>query len=375
MKGQFVQWLDSVGRLPALIGSIFTISLAIASSSVTALVQVSASLASAQPSTEAIAENLVSEASPQQEKAIHESVQRSSTVWASQSLARLMQQHKCAASTPPSTQPTIPSKPGQSVLDRSDSEEDSRYKIAALLFSCLEHWDKVPFNGQERFNSQEKRVLKTLRSEFKFELVALSANSASEPSLTFASIPQRSVRFDPVFSGQTPAAGKSISSQLGISSVSGMTPIGGASISKRSQNPQVMGLDFTNPMMPQLTQNTLGINAKADLGKIQLFGRYGVAQDSTSSRWGELLNTQALQAWTAGVGIENIVIPNSLLTVAASRVTGGSLQPTQTNYGAFYQFPITEQLTLSPRIVIMTHPDASGQTSEVQGALQATFSF
>jgi hypothetical protein len=173
------------------------------------------------------------------------------TVWASQSLARLMDQHDC------------PSQTGTEPLSIENGiGRVNRYKIAAQLFSCLENWD------QQVFDTQEQDTLKALRAEFKLELVALGGHRVSDPVLTS-------------------------------------------------------------------------------------------------------------QSWTAGIGIRDFILQQSVLTVSVSK----SIQPNnlfqaaQTNYGAFYQFPLTERLTLSPSIVIMTHSEKTGATPDVQGALQASFSF
>jgi hypothetical protein len=275
------------------------------------------------------------------------------TFWASQSLARLMDQHDC----PPQRAETEPLSIDNGI------RQVSRYKIAAQLFSCLEHWD------QQAFDTQEQATLQSLRSEFKLELVALQGYSASDPVLISVNIPP-----------------DSIGAHLGSQSFNSVanSPISTAkysqSISISSQGRLAMGVNYTDRALGA-PRNLLGIDAEASLGKIGLFGRYDAALGTQSSRTdrdpNDLLGDRSIQSWTAGIGIRDFMIQRSLLTVSVSKGIQPSsvTQSAQTNYGAFYKFPLTERLTLSPSIVIMTHSEKSGAVPDVQGALQASFSF
>lgn len=279
-----------------------------------------------------------------------------STVWASQSLARLMDQHDCSSQT--GTEPfSIESGIGHI----------NRYKIAAQLFSCLENWD------QQTFDTQEQATLETLRSEFKLELVALGGHSVSDPVLTSANISRkvsRSILRTQLLSSQPSNS---------ITNVPITTTEYSQSIKIASQGRLAMGVHYTDRAL-EAPRNLLGINAEASVGKIGLFGRYSTAlgtQSTQSDHDADLLGDRSIQSWTAGIGIRDFIIQQSILTVSVSK----SIQPNnlfqaaQTNYGAFYQFPLTERLTLSPSIVIMTHSEKTGATPDVQGALQASFSF
>jgi hypothetical protein len=87
------------------------------------------------------------------------------------------------------------------------------------------------------------------------------------------------------------------------------------------------------------------------------------------------LEDRSLQTWSAGIGIRGFIIPKSVLAVSAGRTLVNSFgQPSPINYSAFYQFPVGDHLTLSPSIVIINNPSNPG-TPDIQGAVQASFSF
>ncbi len=272
------------------------------------------------------------------------------TVWASQSLARLMDQHDC---------------PMQSAVNEPLSingglRQVNRYKIATQLFSCLEQWD------QQAFDIQEQATLKALRSEFKLELVALQGYSASG-SVISANIPRESI-------------GSLWNPQISDSVASSNTIEYRQSVEIASQGRVAMGLNYTDRAIDS-PHNLLGINAEVSLGRIGLFGRYSTALGTqprqTDRSPDELASDRSMQSWTAGIGVQDFMIQRSVLVVSVTKSIQPSsfTQPAQINYGAFYQFPVTERLTLSPSVVITTHPEKSGATPDVQGALQASFSF
>jgi hypothetical protein len=273
--------------------------------------------------------------------------------WASQSLARLMNQHDC----PPQSSDTEPLS-----ID-GGLRQVNRYKIAAQLFSCLEYWDR------QAFDRQEQSTLQALRAEFKLELVALQGYSASTPMLMSVSVPPDSI------GSYLSAPNSNVAANA-----SANTAEYRQSISITSQGRVAMGVHYTDRALGA-SRNFLGLNAEASLGKIGLFGRYSAALETQSSQTdrisNDLLGDRSIQSWTAGIGIRDLAIQRSVLTVSVSK----SIQPSnftqsaQIDYGAFYQFPLTERLTLSPSIVIMTHSEKAGAATDVQGALQASFSF
>jgi hypothetical protein len=284
------------------------------------------------------------------------------TFWASQSLARLMDQHDC----PPQSAET------EALSIDSGLRQVNRYKIAAQLFSCLEHWD------QQAFDTQEQAMLEALRSEFKLELVALQDYSAPDPVLISANIQSESIGSN--WSPQTSDFVVNIPINTIKYKYSDKYSEHRQSIDIASQGQVAMGVHYIDRALGA-PRTLLGINAEASLGKIGLFGRYGTALGPKFSQANRNFDNPAgdrsIQSWTAGIDIRDFIVQHSVLTISVNK----SIQPSnftqsvQTNYGAFYQFPLTQRLTLSPSIVIMTHSEKAGAAPDVQGALQASFSF
>jgi hypothetical protein len=280
------------------------------------------------------------------------------TLWASQSLARLMDHHDC----PPQSSATEPLS-----ID-SGIGEVNRYKIAAQLFSCLEHWDR------QAFDTQEQATLQALRSEFKLELVALQGYSASDPMLRSINIPPDSI------GSHFRLQNSNVAVNVPVTTAESNTAKYSQSINIASQGRVAMGVSYADQALGA-PGTILGIDAEASLGKIGLFGRYsatlGTQSTQSDRNLDNLLDDRSIQSWTAGVGIHDFMIQRSVLAVSVSRSIQPSnlTQPAQTNYSAFYQFPLTERLTLSPSLVIMTDSEKAGTAPDIQGALQASFAF
>ncbi|WP_404787211.1 hypothetical protein [Altericista sp. CCNU0014] len=64
-----------------------------------------------------------------------------------------------------------------------------------------------------------------------------------------------------------------------------------------------------------------------------------------------------------------------MLTLSAGSTLKRSLgQANSMNYGAFYQFPVGDRLTLSLSVTIVNNP-TKPNNPDIQGAIQASFSF
>lgn len=260
-------------------------------------------------------------------------------------LTQLIEHHDCSSY----------SNPSESVLNIS------RFKVAALLFNCLENWN------EQAFASHDQAALETLRSEFKLELVALQGSNVSEPLLLGSSFDQStSPAFSANYFGPDAFAYRSATqgSATGFSrSMTGKVQ-GRVSVDMNAANPAASGDTVSD------------INAEASLGNISLFDHYSTSLVDQSGVI-TLPVDRGSQVWTVGVGLRSFIIPNSMLGVSASKASSSatSAPPTQMSYGAFYQFPLTKRLTILPSIVIMPHATSSGPDPDVQGALRASFSF
>jgi hypothetical protein len=225
----------------------------------------------------------------------------------------------------------------------------NRYEIAALLASCLESLGDRPLNGQEQ------SALKTLRSEFSLELATLQGSQVD-----------------------------SIRLRQSAASNSGPQPLIIPSI-RLGRN---LASNSPNYSPDETEQKRLGIDAEARFGNVGVFGRYSVAVNTASespTAYGEEqplglamhvpLNKQDLPSWSTGIGIRGFIVSKSLLTLSAGNIVNNAPgQPNSVNYGAFYQFPVGDRLTLSPSVAIITNP-TKPNNPDIQGAIQASFSF
>jgi hypothetical protein len=251
------------------------------------------------------------------------------------SLAQLAQRYRCMA--PKAT--------------LKSSTSNNRIEMAALLASCLESL------GDRPLNAEEQSTIKTLRSEFKLELLALQDSQNDRIRL------RQSVDSNP---------GIQLSNDAAIGS--SLRWVKGQDLDSLLLHPQ----DKTAP-------NRVGIKAEANFGKVGVFGRYTVAAgtplslpDGANLSRNDLsasLGDRSFENWSAGIGIRGFIIPKSVLALTAGHTLVNSLgQSNPINYGAFYQFPIGDSLTVSPSVVIITNP-SNISNPDVQGAVQASFSF
>jgi hypothetical protein len=253
---------------------------------------------------------------------------------AEKSLAQLAQRYRCVA----------PKAPLKSALS-------SRIEMAALLASCLESL------GDRPLDAQEQSTIKTLRSEFKLELAALR-NSQNDIIRLRQSV--------------DPNPGIQLSNNAAIGS--SLRWVKGQDLDSLLLRPQ-----------DEAAPNRLGIKAEASFGKVGVFGRYTVAAGTplslsdganlSRSDLNSSLSDRSFENWSAGIGIRGFIIPKSVLALTAGHTLANSLeQPNPINYGAFYQFPIGNSLTVSPSVVIITNPNNTSNP-DIQGAVQASFSF
>jgi hypothetical protein len=249
---------------------------------------------------------------------------------AEKSLTQLAERYRCIA---PKASSSNPSR--------------NRVEMAALLASCLDSL------GDRPLNAQEQSTIKTLRSEFKIELAALQ-NSQNDIIRLRQSV--------------DPSPGIQSSSNAAIGS--SLRWVKGQDLDSLLLHPQ----DETAP-------NRVGIKAEANFGKVGVFGRYTVAAGTPLSlpNGADLsrsdLSDRSFENWSAGIGIRGFIIPKSVLALTAGHTVTNPLgQTNPINYGAFYQFPVGDRLTVSPSVMIISNP-TNPSSPDIQGAVQASFSF
>ncbi len=133
-------------------------------------------------------------------------------------------------------------------------------------------------------------------------------------------------------------------------------------------------LQYTNSSVEDLHQNVVGLNTEATFGRFGIFGRVGYSIDPT------LVTTKEANyflTWMAGAGVKDLFVPGSLLAVSAGQplVVQGQTGPEQTNFEAFYRFPLNDNISLTPAVVVITNPSNDTGNTIVQGVLRTTFSF
>jgi Carbohydrate-selective porin, OprB family/S-layer homology domain len=143
---------------------------------------------------------------------------------------------------------------------------------------------------------------------------------------------------------------------------------------KDSKNRFAVRLQYTHASTFDLHQNVVGLNTEATFGRFGVFGRVGYSIEPT------LINTKLSDydlTWMAGVGARDLFIPGSLLAASVGQplVRQGEVGPEQTNIEAFYRFPINDNISITPTIMVITDPGNAKENTIVQGVLRTTFSF
>jgi hypothetical protein len=122
-------------------------------------------------------------------------------------------------------------------------------------------------------------------------------------------------------------------------------------------------------------QNVLGLNAEATFGRFGLFGRFGYSLDPKIL--GTAVDPDYFMTWMAGVGVKDLFIPGSLLAAAVGQplIIQGEPGPQQTNIEAFYKFPVNDNISITPAVMVILDPSNTNQSTIIQGVLRTTFSF
>ena len=120
--------------------------------------------------------------------------------------------------------------------------------------------------------------------------------------------------------------------------------------------------------MPILTNLELAL-----LPQLAVFGRYGLGSyDDTA--FGDVEPNY----WMAGVAVRDLFKPGALAGIAAGQpfIEGAVGNATQTNFEAFYNFPVTNNITLTPLVQVITNPGNQDTNGTIfTGTLRTVFSF
>jgi hypothetical protein len=145
---------------------------------------------------------------------------------------------------------------------------------------------------------------------------------------------------------------------------------------KDDKNNFAVRLQYTNSSTLNVQQNVVGLNAEATFGRFGLFGRAGYSINPQIAGTG-IANNDFFLSWMGGVGVKDLFVPGSLLALAAGQpfIVDGDTNPDQFNFEAFYRFPVNDNITITPAVMVITDPANTNTETVIQGLVRATFSF
>ena len=117
-----------------------------------------------------------------------------------------------------------------------------------------------------------------------------------------------------------------------------------------------------------------GVNAEARLTPgVALFGRYGVGTYHNT-----VFDDITLDYWMAGVAFPDLFMLGAIAGIAAGQpiIAAEIGNATQTNFEAFYNFPINDAIRITPTLQVITNAgnqDANGAI--VTGTVRTVFLF
>jgi len=132
-------------------------------------------------------------------------------------------------------------------------------------------------------------------------------------------------------------------------------------------------LQYTRASVGNLDFNVGGVNVEWTLNpSIAIFGRFGYSGIS------DRISTINPYIWSAGVAFIDLIRPGALAAIAVGqpfveRTVGNS---TQTNIEAFYKFPLSENISVTPDLQFIINPNNNSSNSVITiGTLRTVFSF
>lgn len=120
--------------------------------------------------------------------------------------------------------------------------------------------------------------------------------------------------------------------------------------------------------------DVLGANVELALSRrLFVFGRYGYGSYNDTS-FGDI----EPQYWMAGVTMRNFFLPGASAGIAAGQpfIESRVGNATQTNFEAFYNFPLSENFGIAPLVQVITNPaNVEDNNTVVTGTVRTVFSF
>lgn len=117
-----------------------------------------------------------------------------------------------------------------------------------------------------------------------------------------------------------------------------------------------------------------GANVELALSQsIRVFGRYSYGSYSDTA-----FSNINPNYWMAGISFRDLFIKQGLAGIAAGQpfIEGAVGNATQTNFEAFYNYPVNDNVRLTPLIQVVTNPaNQESNGTIVSGSVRTVFSF
>ncbi len=138
-------------------------------------------------------------------------------------------------------------------------------------------------------------------------------------------------------------------------------------------------LQYTHAAIDGMDINAVGLNAEWALSPLLgVFGRVGIADyDGFNSVLSRDIEGHP-RTWALGLNLRNFPIPGNFAGVAIGQpfISDALGDATQTNFEAFYHLQLSDNLSLSPALIIVGDADNDSKNGTIwQGVLRTVFSF
>jgi Carbohydrate-selective porin, OprB family/S-layer homology domain len=138
-------------------------------------------------------------------------------------------------------------------------------------------------------------------------------------------------------------------------------------------------LQYTNALVNNTDINALGANVEYAINRnTGVFGRVGIGNyEGFNTTLNRDFRATPL-SWSVGMGLRNVVIPGTLAGIAIAQpfVTSDVGNATQTNFEAFYNLQLNDNISVTPIFSVVTNPDNDKDNGTIwQSTLRTVFSF
>ncbi|WP_414582326.1 iron uptake porin [Scytonema sp. PCC 10023] len=121
--------------------------------------------------------------------------------------------------------------------------------------------------------------------------------------------------------------------------------------------------------------DSYGVNVELTLAeKFGIFGRYGYGNFDNTTNYGDIKPNY----WMAGVGVRDLFTRGALAGIAVGQpfVVNQIGDSTQTNFEAFYNYPFSQNIQVTPTVQVINHAgNEESNGTIVTGTLRTVFSF